>query len=50
MSSLKKNSVSANYETKNTSTFQLFHCQQTQSLLIMLYFIDLFSGLLLNTF
>jgi hypothetical protein len=30
--------VSANYETKNTSTFQLFHCQQTQSLLITLHF------------
>jgi hypothetical protein len=33
-----KNPVSANYETKNTSTFQLFHCQQTQSLLITLCF------------
>jgi hypothetical protein len=32
-----KNPVSANYETKNTSTFQLFHCQQIQSLLITLY-------------
>jgi hypothetical protein len=30
--------VSANYDTKNTSTFQLFHCQQTQSLLITLYY------------
>jgi hypothetical protein len=32
-----KNPASANYDTKNTSTFQLFHCQQTQSLLITLY-------------
>jgi hypothetical protein len=29
-----KHPVSANYETKNTNIFQLFHCQQTQSLLI----------------
>jgi hypothetical protein len=34
-----KNPVSANYKTKNTGTFQLFHCQQTQSLLITLYYI-----------
>jgi hypothetical protein len=30
-----------NYETKNTSNFQLFRCQQTQSLLITMYFIRL---------
>jgi hypothetical protein len=36
--SSKKNPVRTKYETKNTSTFQLFHCQQTQSLLITLYF------------
>jgi hypothetical protein len=30
--------VSANYDTKNTSTFQLFRCQQTQLLLITLYY------------
>jgi hypothetical protein len=39
MSSQVKNPVSPNYETKNTSTFQLFHCQQTQSLLITPYYL-----------
>jgi hypothetical protein len=43
MSSEVKKSGHANYET----TFQLFHCQQTQSLLITLYILKflLFSSI-----
>jgi hypothetical protein len=44
MASQIKKPVSANYETKNTSTFPLFHCQQTQSLLITLYMFCVFNN------
>jgi hypothetical protein len=33
MSRKLKHPISANYETKKHQYFQLFHCQQTQSLL-----------------